>query len=386
MVIESVEAIPLEYQLSDGRRFGGSRGITDTRNATLVRLKASDGTVGWGEAFAPPRSVAAVVDEVVADYVRGRDPRNVETLTADVYSGSYHFGRGPLIHSAVSGVDIALWDIVGKQTGRPVHELLGVTESVDFLDGRDTSNVIPYASTMYITKWGQDPAEPIRKAVDEGFDAAKIKIGRGLKDDVERVETARDILGNDADLMVDFNGNYRPKQAARVIKALEPFDLTWVEEPVPPENISGYRDLAKYTNVPLAAGEAHYNRFEFKQLIDDRLVDIVQPNIGRCGGFSEARFIAKLATTENVTVRPHVWNSGVGVAAAVQFAASVPTYPHAGANPEPMLFEFDRSENPLRHEILEDSLNPSSGELTVPDSPGIGVTVDTDAVEQYRVD
>ena len=386
MVIESVEAIPLEYRLSDGRRFGGSRGITGTRNATLVRVEASDGTVGWGEAFAPPRSVATVVEEVVADYVVGRDPRNVETLTADVYAGSYHFGRGPLVHSAVSGVDVALWDVIGKQTGRPVHELLGVTEGVEFLEGRDATSVVPYASTMYITEWGEDPAEPIRDAVDEGFDAAKIKIGRGLEDDVERVRTAREYLGDDADLMVDFNGNYRPKQAARVIEALEPFDLTWVEEPVPPENISGYRDLARYTNVPLAAGEAHYSRFEFKRLVDDRLVDVVQPNLGHCGGFSEARFIAKLATTENVTVRPHVWNSGVGVAAAVQFAASVPTYPHAGANPDPMLFEFDRSENPLRHEILEDPLDPSGEELAVPDDPGVGVTVDTDAVERYRVD
>lgn len=386
MAIASIEAIPLEYELRKGKRFGGSRGITGARNTTLVRVETEDGTVGWGEAFAPPRSVATVIEEVVADYVIDRDPQNVETLTADVYSGSYHFGRGPFVHSAMSGVDIALWDVLGKRTGRSVHELLGVTENVEFLDGQDASTVVPYASTMYITEWEQDLADPVREAAEEGFDAAKIKLGRGLEDDVERVATAREHLGSDADLMVDFNGNYRPKQAARVVEALEPYNLTWVEEPVPPENLSGYRELAGYTNVPLSAGEAHFNRFEFKQLINDRIVDVVQPNIGRCGGFSEARFIAKLATTENITVRPHIWNSGVGLAASAQFAVSIPTYPHAGANPEPLLLECDRSENPLREEILQDPLDPMGGGLAVPDKPGLGVSVDTDAVERYRVD
>ncbi|MFB6102099.1 MAG: mandelate racemase/muconate lactonizing enzyme family protein [Haloplanus sp.] len=386
MTITDVEAIPLEYELDDGRRFGGSRGITSTRNATLVRLETSDGTVGWGEALAPPRSVATVVDEVVADYVVGRDPRNVETLTSDIYAGSYHFGRGPFVHSAVSAVDIALWDIIGKRTGSSVHELLGVTDGVEFLDGRDASTVVPYASTMYITEWGEDPEVPIRDAAAAGFDAAKIKLGVGRDEDVERVATAREHLGDDAALMVDFNGNYRPKQAARVIDALEPYDLTWVEEPVPPENTAGYRELSRYTSVPLAAGEAHFNRFEFTELITDRVVDVVQPNVTHCGGLSEARYIAKLATTENVTVRPHVWNAGVGVAASLQFAASIPTYPHAGSNPEPLLFEFDRSENPLREDILVDPLDPTGGELDVPTDPGIGVSVDADALERYRID
>jgi len=240
---------------------------------------------------------------------------------------------------------------------------------------------------MYVTESERDPAEPMREAVAEGFTAAKIKIGSGLEDDRERARIAREHLGEDGYLMVDYNGNYTPGQAARSIEALAEFDLTWAEEPVPPENLSGYRELNEAVDVPLAAGEAHASRFEFKQLIDDRLVDVIQPNLGRCGGFAEARFLARLATTENVVVRPHVWNSGVGVAAALQFAASLPTYPHAPrCIPEPVLFEFDRSENPLRHELLVDPFDPAGGDLAVPDEPGLGIDVDTDAVARYRVE
>lgn len=385
MEVASIEAIPLSYSLPEGRRFGGSRGITDTRAATLVRVETRDGLVGWGEAFAPPRTIATAVEEIVAPYIVGRSPHAVETLTTDLYAGNYHFGRGPVVHSAVSAADIALWDLKGKAVGEPISRLLGTSSSDVFIDGSVPSEVVPYASTMYITEWGEDPKTPMTEAAEEGFTAAKIKIGCGIDDDIQRVRTARDILGEDADLMVDFNGNYRPKQAAKAINAIEQYDITWAEEPVPPENLSGYRELSERVDVPIAAGEAHFNRFEFKQLIDDRLIDVVQPNVTHCGGLSEARFIAKLATTENVVVRPHVWNGGVGLVAALHFAASIPSYPHAGALPNPMLFEFDRSENPIREELLVEPLDPTGGELAVPSDPGLGIDVDENTVDRFRL-
>lgn len=384
MEVGSIEAIPLSHSLPEGRRFGGARGITGTRSGTLVRVETRDGLVGWGEALAPPRTVTAAIEEVVAPYVVGRSPHDVETLTTDIYAGDYHFGRGPFVHAAASAVDIALWDLKGKAVGEPISRLLGSASSDVFLDGSDPTDVAPYASTMYITERDEDPETPMREAVSEGFTAAKIKIGRGPEDDIHRVRTAREVLGDDASLMVDFNGNYRPKQAAGVIDAIGQYDITWAEEPVPPENLSGYRDLSDRVDVPLAAGEAHFNRFEFSELVD--VVDVVQPNVTHCGGLSEARFIAKLATTENVAVRPHVWNGGVGLVAALHFAASVPAYPHAGSLPEPMLFEFDRSENPLREDLLVDPLDPTGGELSIPDGPGLGVDVDEAAVERLRME
>jgi D-galactarolactone cycloisomerase len=380
MEVRSIKAIPLEHSLKAGREFGGTRGRTGTRTATLVRVETADGTVGWGEAFAPPRSVARLIEETIADPIVGTDPIVAESLAERVYTGdigSYHFGRGGFAQAALSGVELALWDLRGKEHGTPIHELLG---------GERTESLVPYASTMYITEWGEDPAEPMEKAVAEGFTAAKIKIGRGVEDDVHRTATAREHLGDDAHLMVDYNGNYTPAQAIRSIETIAEYDITWAEEPVPPENYSGYREIQRRTDVPLAAGEAHFGRFEFEHLVSERCVDVIQPNLGRCGGFAEARFLAKLATTHNVAVRPHVWNSAVGTAAAVQFAASLSMYPHNPETiPEPVLFEFDRSENPLREELLTEPLDPTGGSLDVPQGPGLGVTVDKDAVEQYRV-
>jgi len=376
MEVSDIEAIPLTHTLPDGKGVGSSRGVHTDRATTLVRIETDTGLVGWGEAFAPARPVATLIEDQFSDRVLGMDPFDVESLVRESYTHGYHFARGPFVRCAVSGIDLALWDIIGKSVGRPIHRLIG---------GTQTDALEPYASSGYVTEWGQDIAEPMARAAEEGFSAAKIKIGRGIEDDVERVETAREELGDDAALMVDYNGNYRPSQVRRSYEAIEGFDITWIEEPVPAENTAGYRELSDDLDVPIAAGEAHFSRFEFKELIDDRLVDIVQPNLGRCGGFSEARLIAEMATTENVAVRPHVWNSAVGVAAALQFAASVPDYPHADTVPVPLRFEFDRSENPLRDDLLMEPLDPTGGEIAVPQEPGLGVEVEEGAVERFRL-
>jgi len=377
MEITDLEVVGLSHTLPEGEGLGDARGFGHDRATTLLRLETDDGTVGWGEAFAPGPIVRATVDELFRDEVLGMDPFDSESLATRSYTDPYHFGGSVFVQSAVSAVDVACWDIRGKAVGRPVHRLLG---------GREREQLLPYASTMYYTERDRPIEEPIHEAADEGFEAAKIKIGADPETDERRVRTAREILGDDARLMVDMNGNYRPDQAVRSIRAIAEYDLTWVEEPVPPENRSGYRELRERTDVPLAAGEAHYGRFEFKRLIDDRLVDVVQPNLARCGGLSEARRIADLASTENVGVRPHIWNSAVGLAAAVQFAASVSDYPHTRNVPDPMMVEFDRSPNPLREEILETPIDPSGGTLDVPQEPGLGISVDEDAIERYRAD
>ncbi|WP_207592408.1 enolase C-terminal domain-like protein [Halomontanus rarus] len=377
MEITDLETIPLAHTLPEGQGLGDARGFGRSRATTLVRLETDTGTVGWGEAFVPGSIAQATANELFVDDVVGMDPFDVESLAVDSYTDPYHFGESVFVQSLVSAVDVACWDIVGKTVERPVHRLLGGTER---------STLRPYASTMYFTEDDRPLEEPIQTAVDEGFTAAKIKIGAGLESDLERVRVAREVLGEDALLMVDMNGNYRPEQAVRSAKAIAEYDITWIEEPVPPENLTGYRELKQRIDIPIAAGEAHYGRFAFKRLIDDRTVDIVQPNLARCGGLSEARTIAKLATTENVAVRPHIWNSAVGMAAAVQFAASIPDYPHTRNVPEPMLVEFDRSENPLRSDLLETPFDPSGGVLDVPQEPGLGISIDEDALERYRAD
>jgi D-galactarolactone cycloisomerase len=278
------------------------------------------------------------------------DPFEEESLADRSYTELSHFDGSVFVRSALSAIYVACWDIIGKELGRPVHQILG---------GQTKEALTTYASTMYFTERERPIAEPVEEAAATGFEAAKIKIGTGVKEDIERVRIAREVLGEDARLMVDYNGNYRPDQAIQSAKALAEFDLTWLAEPVPPGNLDGYREVREHVDTPIAAGEAHYGRFAFKQLIDERLVDIVQPNLGRCGGFSEARRIASLASAANVGVRPHVWNSAVGLAAAVQFAASVSEYPHTGHVPDPMMVEFDRSPNPLRSELLAEPFDLS---------------------------
>lgn len=377
MQIATYDVIPLSHELPEGEGLGDARGFGRTRKTTLLRLETRDGLVGWGEAFVPGSVGAATIEELFDEQLVGMNPYDVESLATRSFTESYHLGGSVFVQAAVSAIDIACWDIIGKSTGNPVHRILG---------GRSRETLTPYASTMYFTESDRPVSDPIEDAVDDGFTAVKIKIGTGPAEDRRRVHTAREILGDDARLMADMNGNYRPAQAIESARALDPFDLTWIEEPVPPENYSGYREVSAAIDTPVAAGEAHYGRFEFKRLIDDRLVDIVQPNLARCGGLSEARRIADLATTENLAVRPHVWNSAVGLAAAVQFAAGVPDYPHTRNVPEPVLLEFDRSENPMRSELLETPFDPTDGSLAVPQTPGLGIEVDEGALERLRED
>lgn len=376
MSITTVETFPLVYPLDDGAGYGSARGISTSRSATLVRLETDSGLVGWGEASGPPRVLTTIIDEVVSDWVIDQTPASVGSLSERAYSSMYHFSSGGLLQAAISAIDIALWDLKGKSAGQPIYELLG---------GAKRSTLRPYASTMYFAEADREPETMLHHAVEEGFDAVKIKIGRGVETAIERVSMARDELG-DALLMVDANGNYRADQAIRFAQAIEPYDIRWFEEPVAPENVDGYREVRASTSIPIAGGEAALTRFQFERLFENRALDLAQPDVCMCGGLTEAMHIADLATVENIGVSPHCWMSGVGLAASLHFASAVPAYPHADHEPEPPLFEVDRAENPLRTEILADSLDLTGSSIEIPDGPGLGVTVDTDIVEQYRVD
>ena len=376
MTITTVETFPLVYPLDAGEGYGSARGISTSRTATLVRLETDGGLVGWGEASGPPQVLATIIDEVLADWVIGEPVASVGSLSERAYCSMYHFSSGGLLQAAISALDIGLWDLKGKSMGQPIHELLG--------DAR-RSTIRPYASTMYFTHADQKPTNAVQQAIEEGFDAVKIKIGRGIEADRKRVSIAREELG-DGLLMVDANGNYRTDQAIRVAEALEPYDIRWFEEPVAPENVEGYREVRASTPIPIAGGEAALTRFQFQRLFENRAVDLAQPDVCMCGGLTEAMRIAEQAAVDSVAVSPHCWMSGLGLAASLHFASAVPSYPHADHDPEPPLFEVDRAENPLRTDVLVDPLDLTGSSIEPPDDPGLGVTVDTDAIETYRVD
>lgn len=196
---------------------------------------------------------------------------------------------------------------------------------------------------------------------------------------------AREILGPEVEILVDINSNYTLDLARESIERLVRYGIGWVEEPLAPQDFSGYEALHRWSPVPIATGEALYTAFDFKRLIDRRAVDVVQPDLSLCGGFWQGRQIAQLAMMEHLRLSPHVWGTGVGLAAAVHFVASLPVYPHAGNVPRPTLVEYDLGDNPLRDSILVNPLAQNDGVIAVPDAPGLGIEIDWDAVERHVV-
>jgi D-galactarolactone cycloisomerase len=217
------------------------------------------------------------------------------------------------------------------------------------------------------------------------YPAVKIKIGLSPSSDEARVAEARRILGDDVDLMVDINSNYTLDLARESIMRIAPYRIGWVEEPLSPQDFDGYEILQRWSPVPIATGEALYTAFDFKRLVDRRAVDVLQPDLSLCGGFWQGRVIANMTSTDHVRLSPHVWGSGIGLAAAVHYVAALPVYPHADNIPKPPLVEYDVGTNPLRKSLLRNPLRARDGIIPVSDAPGLGIEIDWEAVERYGI-
>jgi D-galactarolactone cycloisomerase len=372
--VRTVEAIPLRYPLGSNG-YGSSRGIVPARETTLVRVETTDGVVGWGESFGPTRALVPLVAEVAGGLPGAPLDAPAPFVSTQLLQ---HYHRGGGLHvAAVSGVETALWDALGRTLGVGVATLLG---------GRARDHVTPYASAGYVRAdrdLGAFRAE--LEAVSAGLAGAKIKCGLGLPEDRRRAEAAREVLGPDRALMIDVNGNYAADQARAAAADLADLGPAWLEEPLAPDDVDGLR-LLRTLPVALATGEALYTRAPFRTLVAERLVDVVQPDITKVGGLAEAKAVCELARAFNVRVSPHVWGGGVALAAALQLLASVPDYPHTAVTPEPLWLELDRGDNRLREDLLTEPFAPVDGVIRVPAGPGLGVEVDEAAVEHLRVD
>jgi len=377
MKIRAIEAIPLRYDVPEP--YGSARGMSAARVTCLVRLESDEGLVGVGEAYGPPLVVAAQVRELAPLFL-GQDPFDRERLWAEAVNGRYHWGRtGPHV-GALSGIETACWDLMGRAVGRPVAKLLGGWN-------RDTVSV--YGSTGYFTDAPDGFRRQVEQAAAEGLRRLKIKCGASLASDLERVDLAFAIAGDDLELLVDLNGNYTADLALRLCRELEGRRIVWLEEPLPSEDLNGYARVREGTTLPIASGEAEALRVGFRDLITRRLVDVVQPDVTSCGGLGEAKAIVQMAQTWNVRFAPHVWGGGVALAASLQLCAAVPLYPHAPlANREaaPLLFEYDRGPNALRDELLTTPFEVRGDRISIPSGPGLGVEVNWDTVERYRID
>jgi len=338
--------------------------------ATIVEVETDSGLVGYGEALTRlgPAVNQEVVNSILKPVLLGADPLEVDVLWERMFSTMMSRGhwKGFMIE-AMSGVDIALWDLMGKAFDQPVCKMLG---------GLHNDKLKTYASSIMIMDQ-QDMLKEAEDLIQRGFHKIKMKIGQGVEKDFEYIKAARHALGPDIGIMIDGNSGYTLEAALRLGAMLAPLNILWFEEPVPPHNLDSYARLCEALPMPVVAGESEFTRWGFRDLIVRGLVPVIQPNISRCGGFTEARKIAALASAHGVAVAPHTGASGaVCIAASIQFAASLSNL---------YLFEHMYPENPLRDDILkEPALECEMGYIQVPSGPGLGIEIDQRKIERYK--
>jgi D-galactarolactone cycloisomerase len=378
MKIERIRTYHLRAELTPAEAFAYSQAHVGIRTAMLVEIVADDGRSGWGEAYGPPAPSKTVIDELYAPRLIGRDPMDTTVIWEALYAAMRDYGRSGFPVAALSAVDIALWDLKGIALGQPVAKLLG---------GAFRTQLTAYATGLYrhdVPDHAAALAAEARGYVADGFGAMKLKVGFGVEEDARNARAVREAIGPACRLAVDANHAYDAMTAIRLGRLIEPLGIAWFEEPVPPEDLEGYLQVKRALSMPISGGEAEYSRFGFRDLVARRCVDILQPDICACGGFTEAARIAALANTWGVTVYPHVWGSAVGLHASMQWAASLPPNPFA-LIPGELWFELDRTANPFREGLAAKPLRRAGAIIEVPQRPGLGLEVDRATLERYAV-
>ena len=379
MKITDIKTYVLKTPLEEP--FAFAMGWVRQRGTMIVEVVTDEGISGWGESLChglqPPEIAQTIVEVALKPILIGEDPFDVDVLWERMYNLTRPFGQKGAVPNAMASVDIAIWDCLGRALGKPVHKLLG---------GAYRTEVQPYATGFYRVEGKSYPEAAIEEAkrhMARGFSAMKLKIGFGVEEDIAYVRAVREAIGPGPKLMVDANHAYNVSAARRILMAIEPFDIHWFEEPISPEDIDGYRELKSLTSIYLAAGENEFTKVGFREWVSKRAVDILQPDLCSAGGFTECRKISVLAQAWHMMLIPHVWGSGIGLAASLQFLATVPPAPLALKPIEPML-EYDQSSHPFRQDLIFDAIAMHDGKVQVPTGPGLGIEVNRDVIERYR--
>ncbi len=371
MRITDVEPIVLRLAEVDATRADG------TQDAFLVRIHTDEGIVGVGEADTAPMLARTIIEmpsshslaRGLREVLVGEDPLQIDRLWQRLFHASDHYGRrGAALH-VISAIDIALWDIAGKVAGRPVCELLG---------GRRLEKIPVYASEV-MPETPDDVRRIAGRAVEAGYSALKLgwgPLGRDLAFDEELVRVARETLGPDRTLMLDGGRAYTVKSTLELLRRVEEHRLYWFEEALQPDDLDGYRRLADRAGVRIAAGEADETLAPFRELVEQGHVDVLQPDLARCGGFTVARQIALLERSSAVEIVPHCFSTGILIAASLHFVATLD---------RPTWSEYSVADSPLVNGILQEPFELESGCLAVPGGPGLGVELDPDAIARFRV-
>ena len=368
--IRSIEAIPLSFRLPEGKTVRLGVGATTKRDAIIVKVVSDDGVIGYGEAH-PGRSPGAIVSLIhntLAPMLTGlsvHDTNSVWTRVNRMQLSSHGLGAGAAL--ALSGIDMALWDLRAKSLGIPLYSLLGGSRKP----------IAAYAGGISMGFQAPDAlAEEAQSCVDRGYRAVKLRLGDNPKDDIARVQRVRTQLGDQITILVDANTSYSVSDARAVLPSLEDCKVAWLEEPFGCNDFGAYRQAAQLTKgVALAAGENHYTRFEFARLIEERAVSILQPDLSKSGGISEGLKIAAMASAWGLPVHPHSSATGINHLASIHFLASIDN----GGYFEACVSAF----NPLRDMFGSPFSIDQEGFVQPSTAPGIGLEIDESVFTKF---
>jgi len=382
--IRDVRTMLLTAPIPEAHHYTSDHGTVMALSAAIVVVETDEGITGYAEAKGTPQVMRSIIEQELKPLLLGQDPARIHYLWELMYNRSrlglsLYYGRempidvapGELM-CAMSGVDIALWDITGKAMGVPIHRLIG---------GGVRERVRAYASGGH-GRVGE-VGDQARSYVEKGFKAIKIRAGgkdhpHMVSGTVARVKEVRDAVGPDVDVMIDAHGSTGVKDAMKLARALEEHNLAWFEEPVIYTNLPGLAEVRSSTPIPIAAGERLFTRFAFRDLALARGADIWQPDICMVGGITEALRVAQLASAFEFQFAPHSWGSALLWAANLQIAAALPNY---------LIFEFGQTYNPLLYELLTTPVRvEKDGYVDIPQGPGLGVEILPDIEKRFPFD
>ena len=378
----------LRYELE--KELGYSQQYYKYRTAHLVEIETDEGITGWGECFGPGNIALAnkyIIEKVIQPLIKGEDPTNKEYIWHKVYNLLRDSGQKGMPIQALSGVDIALWDILSKKAKLPLYQLIG---------GKTNNQIPVYGYGMMLQKKSVNELvelfkDEAKKIKEKNFKAMKMKIGLGPQDDLKLVKAVRDEIGDQFKLMVDANHAYNKNDAMYVGKGLDEMDIFWFEEPVAPEDYEGYKELKENLKTSIAGGEAEFTRFGWNQLIKNRCIDIAQPEVCGLGGITEYLKVSALAQSNFIPIVNHVWGSALSVAVNIHLLTSMPDMPGGLFSTKSML-EFDTtSKNIFITDLAEekfsilDQVKNNDGYIKPLENIGIGINPNREFIKKWQV-
>ena len=387
MKISSIKSHVLRYELD--KELGYSQQYYKHRTAHLVEIETDEGITGWGECFGPGNIALAnkyIVEKVIQPLIIGEDPINKEYIWHKVYNLLRDSGQKGMPIQALSGIDIALWDILAKKAKLPLYQLLG---------GKTNSKIPVYGYGMMLQKKSvEELCELFKKEANQikekNFKAMKMKVGLGPKEDLKLVSAVREAIGDDFKLMVDANHAYNKNDALYVGRGLDEMEIYWFEEPVAPEDYDGYKELKEKLKTNIAGGEAEFTKYGWNELIKNNCIDIAQPEVCGLGGITEYLKVSALAQSNFIPIVNHVWGSALSVAVNLHLLTSLPDMP-GGLFPAKSMLEFDTTEKNIfitdlaeeKFSIL-DQVKDKDGFASPLENIGIGINPKKDFIKEYE--